>query len=103
MNFCSRFLSYITPLYGIYNYNSLNDSKIKKLVDLTKKKYISYWNQTLQNSRKLSFYHPIKNNYSPSAYLYSTRKNALRKTLVKLRTGSLRFYDGDGYNNGAKQ
>ena len=50
-----------------FNYNSLSDSKIKQLVDLMKKKYASYWNQTLQHSRKLSFYHSLKNNYSPSA------------------------------------
>ena len=67
-----------------FNYNSLSDSKIKQLVDLMKKKYVSYWNQTLPHSRKLSFYHYIKKNYSLSAYLDSTRKNPMR-TLVKLR------------------
>ena len=50
-----------------FNYNSLSDSKIKKLVDLLKKKYVSYWNQALQQSHKLSFYHSIKKNYSLSA------------------------------------
>ena len=69
------------------NYNSMSGSKIKQLVDVRRKKYVSYWNQTLQHSRKLSFYHSIKNNYSPSAYLDSTRKNPLRRTLVKLRIG----------------
>ena len=33
-----------------FNYNSLSDSTIKQLVDLVKKKYVSYWNQTLQHS-----------------------------------------------------
>ena len=42
-----------------------------------KKKYVSYWNQTLQHSSKLSFYHSIKKNYSPSAYIDSTRKKSL--------------------------
>ena len=65
----------------------MSGSKIKQLVDPRRKKYVSYWNQTLQHSRKLSFYHSIKNNYSPSAYLDSTRKNPLRRTLVKLRIG----------------
>ena len=41
-----------------FDYNLLSDSKIKQLVDLMKKKYVSCWNQTLQHSRKLSFYHP---------------------------------------------
>ena len=70
-----------------FNYNSLSDSKIKQLVDFMKKKYVSYWNQTLQHLRKLSFYHSIKKNCSPSAYLDSTRKNPMRRTLVKLRIG----------------
>ena len=52
-----------------------------------KKKYVSYWNQTLQDSCKLSFYHSIKNNYSPSAYLDSTRKISMRRTLVKVIIG----------------
>ena len=52
-----------------------------------KKKYVSYWNQTLQHSRKLSFYHSIKKNYNLSAYLDPTRKNPMRRTLVKLRIG----------------
>ena len=65
-----------------FDYNSLSDSKIKQLVDLMKKKYVSYWNQTLQHSRKLSFYHSIKKNYSLSAYLDWTRKNPMRRTLV---------------------
>ena len=59
-----------------FNYKSLSDSKIKQSVDLTRKKYVSYWNQTsLQHSRKLIFYHSIKKNNSPSAYSDSTRKN----------------------------
>ena len=57
-----------------FNYNSLNESKIKQLVDPMKKKYVSYWNQTLQHSRKPSFYHSIEKNYGPSSYLDSTRK-----------------------------
>ena len=70
-----------------FNYNSLSESKIKQLVDLMKKKYVSYWNQTLQHSRKLSFYHSIKKNYSPSAYIDSTRKNPWERTSVKFRIG----------------
>ena len=35
----------------------------------------------------LGFYHSIKTNYNPSAYLDSTRKNPMRRTLVKLRIG----------------
>lgn len=53
------------------NYNSLDDSKIKQLVDLMKKKCFSL-DPRLQHSRKLTFYHSIRKNYSPSAYLVST-------------------------------
>ena len=52
-----------------FNYKSLSDSKINQLVDLMKKKYVSCWNQTFQHSRKLSFHHFNKENYSSSAYL----------------------------------
>ena len=68
-----------------FNCNSLNEGKIKQYIDLMKKKYISYWNQTLQHSQKLSFYYTFKKNYSLSAYLDLTRKNPSRKSLVKLR------------------
>ena len=40
-----------------------------------------------RTNAKLSFSLSIKKNYSPSAYLDSTRKNPLRRTLVKLRIG----------------
>ena len=73
-------------LFG-FKYNSLSDRKVKQLVDLMKKKYVSYSNQTLQHSPKLSFYRSIKKNYSLPAYLDSTRKKPLRRTLVKLRIG----------------
>ena len=71
-----------------FNCNLLNKCKIKQYVDLTQKKYISYWNHTLQHSQKLNFYYKIKTNSSPSAYLDLTRKNPSRKTLVKLRISS---------------
>ena len=53
--------------------------------------YISYWNQTLQHSQKLSFYYTFKKNYSLSAYLDLTRKNPSRKSLVTLRISSINF------------
>ena len=61
-----------------FNDNSLSDSKIKQLLDLMKKKCVSHCNQTLQFSRELTFYHSIKEDYSPSVYLDSTWKNPLR-------------------------
>ena len=71
-----------------FNYYTLNENNIKQYINLKKKKYISYWHQTLQHSQKLSFYYTIKKTFGPSAYLDLTRKNASRKALVKLRISS---------------
>ena len=60
--------------------NLVNECKIKRYVDLIQKKYISYWNHTLQHSQKLNFYYKIKTNYSLLACLDLTRKNPSRKT-----------------------
>ena len=85
-SFYSRVMK-IKEYYNFYNFNysSLNDCKIKQYINVMKQKYISHWNQTPQNSQKLSFYNIIKNNYSSSTYLVLTRRNPLRKTLLKLR------------------
>ena len=60
-----------------------------------KNKYVSYWNQTLQRSQKLSFYYTIKDDYSPSPYLVLTRKKP-RKALVifKISIHQLRIEKG---------
>ena len=82
---CCVFVQSFIVRYRLFNCNLLNKCKIKQYVDLMQKKYISYWNHTLQHSQKLNFYYKIKTNYSPSAYLDLTRKNPSGKTLVKLR------------------
>ena len=43
-----------------FNCNLLNKCKIKQYVDLMQKKYITYWNHTLQHSQKLNFYYKSK-------------------------------------------
>ena len=53
-----------------------------------KNKYVSYWNQSLQQSQKLSFYCTIKHDYSPSPYLVLARKNPSRKALVRFTISS---------------
>ena len=60
-----------------FNCNSLNEGKIKQYVDLMKKKYISYWNQTLQHSQKRSFYYTFKKNYSLSALPRPNKKEPI--------------------------
>ena len=71
-----------------FSCNSLSDSIVNRYIGIMKNKYVSYWNQTLQQSQKLSFYCTIKDDYSPSPYLVLTRKNPSRKALVKFRISS---------------
>ena len=71
-----------------FNCNLLKKCKIKQYVDLMQKKYLSYWNHTLQQSQKLDFYYKARTNYSPFACLDLTRKNPSQKTIVKLRISS---------------
>ena len=71
-----------------FSCNSLSDSIVNRYIGIMKNKYVSYWNQTLQQSQKLSFYCTIKDDYSPSPYLVLTRKNPSRKALVTFRISS---------------
>ena len=71
-----------------FSCNSLSDSIVNRYIGIMTNKYVSYWNQTLQQSQKLSFYCTIKDDYSPSLYLVLTRKNPSRKALVRLRISS---------------
>ena len=61
-----------------FNCNLLNKCKIKQYVYLMQKKYLSYWNHSLQHSQKFNLQLQNQN-------LDLTRKNPSRKTLVKLR------------------
>ena len=51
-------------------------------------KYISHWQHTIRNSKKLEFYNSFKDEYTPSCYLDLTRKLNNRKELVKPRIGN---------------
>jgi len=83
----------MTDYYNFYDFNcnSLNEGKIKQYEDLMKKKYISYWNQTLQHSQKRSFYYSFKKNYCLFTYLDLTRKNPSRKLLVNRELAVINF------------
>ena len=75
----------------VFSCNSLSDSIVNynRYIGIMKTKYVSYWNQTLQQSQKLSFYCTIKDEYSPSPYLALTKKkNPSRKALVRFRISS---------------
>ena len=61
----------------------LDTAKIKHFVSLMKQKYISYWQQTLQ--QKLEFYQIFKIEYAPSHYLDLTTRTSERRVLTKLR------------------
>ena len=62
-----------------FSCNSLSDSIVNRYIGIMKNKYVSYWNQTLQQSQKLSFYCTIKDDYSPSPYLVLTKKTLREK------------------------
>ena len=67
-----------------FSCNSLSDSIVNRYIGIMKNKYVSYyWNQTLQQSQKISLYCTIKDDYSPSPYLVLTRKNPSRKALLR--------------------
>ena len=69
-----------------FNYDNLDDTKILHFVHHhMQKKYITHWKHSLCNSQKLGFYNVFKDSYTLSTYFDVTRKNANRKTLVKLR------------------
>ena len=95
---CNGHNSFYSSLMKMTDYYNFCDFNCNSL--------ISYWNQTLQHSQKLSFYYTFKKNYSLSAYLDLTRKNSSRKSLVKLRisshklrieTGTTRYLVMGGY------
>ena len=71
-----------------FSCNSLSDSIVNRYIGIMKNKYVSYWNQTLQQSQKLSFYCTIKDDYISSPYLVLTRKKHSRKALVRFRISS---------------
>lgn len=63
-----------------FNYNTLNESKIKKYIDLIimQEKYISFsfGTKPFKTDKSKIFYYTIKKIYGPAAYLDLTRKNA---------------------------
>ena len=60
-----------------------------------KNKHVSYWNQTPQQSQKLSFsLLSIKMDYKPSPYPVLTRKNPSRKALLRITSHQLRIETG---------
>ena len=73
----------------------MNDSKVKWYVGIMKNKHVSYWNQTPQQSPKLSFsLLSIKKDYKPSRYPVLTRKNPSRKALLRITSHQLRIETG---------
>ena len=54
-------------------------------VSSMKQEYISYWQNTLQNSQRLEFYRSFKTDHTSYSYLDLKRGTAGRMALVKLR------------------
>ena len=65
---CRAVQGYVWLYRAMYVYafscNSLSDSIVNRYIGIMKNKYVSYWNQTLQQSQKLSFYCTIKDDCS---------------------------------------
>ena len=68
-----------------FNPDLLDIAMVKSYVSSMKQEYISYWQNTLQHSRKLEFYRSFKTDHTSCSYLDLTRRTAGRRALVKLR------------------
>ena len=76
---------------------------VKSYVSSMKQEYISYWQNTLQHSRKLEFYSSFKTDHTSCSYLDWTRRTAGRRALVKLRISNHKLMIEIGiYNQTAK-
>ena len=56
-------IEFVLNYYNIsfnFSHDILDNTKVKYLVDQTKKKYIAYWKHSLCNSQKLEFYNTLK-------------------------------------------
>ena len=70
----------------------LTDAKIKHYVSLMQQKYISHWQHTIRNSKKLEFYNTFKDEYTPSCFLDLTIiDSALRVNQTKLKMKFIYF------------
>ena len=71
----------ISEYYELPNFDphNLSEAKIKHYVALINQKYISYWQHTIHNSKKLQFYSLFKHGYKISSYLDLIRNSANRK------------------------
>ena len=68
-----------------FNPDLLDIAMVKSYVSSVKQEYISYWQDTLQHSKKLEFYRSFKTDHTSSSCLDLTRGTAERGALVKLR------------------
>ena len=62
--------------------DTIIDSFIKKSV---KDNYVSFWNDQVRNSRKLSFYYTFKKNYKMEEYLNTIKDPSQRRMFAKFR------------------
>ena len=68
-----------------FNPDLLDIAMVKSYVSSMKQEYISYWQDTLQHSKKLEFYRSFKTDHTSSSCLDLTRGTAGRRAFVKLR------------------
>ena len=69
-NFINMFEKYnVTSLDA----ESLDNDKIRRYTPEMREKYLSFWQHSLEKSKKLEFYKTFKDEYSTSDYLYQLR------------------------------
>ena len=64
--------------------NNSSEAKIKHYIDITKQKYVTYWQHTIHHSKKLQFYSLFNHDHKISSYLDLIRNSANRRDLVKI-------------------
>ena len=57
------------------NLDLISKPKIKSLTLTYKYKYVSHWKDKIKNTRKLSFYSSLKDNYQPESYFDVLQNN----------------------------
>ena len=81
----SRFYSNFMNMLEKYNSSdldleTLDNDAVRQTESDMKKKYISYWRHSMQNSEILGFYRVFKDEYSPSDHLTHITKFSLNTT-----------------------
>jgi len=67
---------------------SFDNDTVRRYSTYMKKKYIYFWRQSAEHSKKLKFYKVFKDEYSKSDYLHQLRNFNERRNLVKFKVSN---------------